>query len=122
MFLFRRFLAVCGLLVATIALLFSLPLQAQNASPSLTEVGELSSVPPPQLEAKAWLTMDANSGQIITSHNPDEKVEPASLTKLMSAYLVFNAIEEGQLALDQPVHVSETAWKTEGSRMFIKPG
>lgn len=119
---FRRFLPVSGLLVAAIAVLFALPLQAQNASPSLVEVGELSSVPPPQLEAKAWLTMDANSGQIITSHNPNEKIEPASLTKLMSAYLIFNALEEGQLDLDQTVHVSETAWKTVGSRMFINPG
>lgn len=84
-------------------------------------VGELATVPPPTLTAKAWLTLDANSGQIIASQNPDEKVEPASLTKLMAAYVVFDALENKRLSLDQQVNVSEKAWRTEGSRMFIKP-
>src|SRR5690606_19124366 len=52
--------------------------------------------------------------------NLDEQIEPASLTKLMAAYVVFDAIEHKRLALDQMVVVSEKAWKTEGSRMFIK--
>src|SRR5690606_38860713 len=52
----------------------------------------------------------------------EEKVEPASLTKLMSAYVIFDALESKRLTLDQKVTVSEKAWKTEGSRMFIKPG
>lgn len=85
-------------------------------------VGELAPVPAPTLTAKAWLTLDANSGQIIAAQNPDESVEPASLTKLMSAYLVFEALENKRLTLDQQVTVSEKAWKTEGSRMFIKLG
>lgn len=96
-----------------------------NLSPGLAEgavmVGELATVPAPNLTARAWLTLDANSGQVIAAQNPDEKVEPASLTKLMTAYLVFEAIEEGRLALDQTVNISEKAWKTEGSRMFVKP-
>lgn len=105
---------------------------AQNTAPTagmtpsapagITAVGELATVPAPSLTAKAWLTLDANSGQIIASQNPDESVEPASLTKLMSAYLVFEALESKRLTLDQPVTVSEKAWRTEGSRMFIKPG
>ncbi|UYO94054.1 D-alanyl-D-alanine carboxypeptidase family protein [Pollutimonas sp. M17] len=105
---------------------------AQNTAPAagmtpsapagITAVGELATVPAPSLTAKAWLTLDANSGQIIASQNPDESVEPASLTKLMSAYLVFEALESKRLTLDQPVTVSEKAWRTEGSRMFIKPG
>ena len=85
-------------------------------------VAELSSVPAPTLDAKAWLVQDANSGQIIAALNPDEKVEPASLTKLMSAYIVFQALENKRLTLDQKVNVSEKAWRTEGSRMFIKVG
>jgi D-alanyl-D-alanine carboxypeptidase (penicillin-binding protein 5/6) len=89
---------------------------------AITAVGELASVPAPTLTAKAWLTLDATSGQIIASQNPDERVEPASLTKLMTAYLVFDALENKRLTLDQNVTVSEKAWKTEGSRMFIKPG
>ncbi len=99
------------------------PTGATPAAPAIiTAVGELATVPAPSLTAKAWLTLDATSGQIIASQNPDEKVEPASLTKLMSAYLVFEALENKRLALDQNVTVSEKAWKTEGSRMFIKPG
>lgn len=73
------------------------------------------------LGAKAWLTLDANSGQVIAAQNPDERVEPASLTKLMAAYIVFEALDTKRLTLDQKVHVSENAWKTEGSRMFIDP-
>lgn len=93
-----------------------------SQSPSgLTMVGQLSTVPAPDLPIKAWLTLDVNSGQIIAAQNPHEKVEPASLTKLMTAFLVFDALENNRLSLDQAVHVSEKAWRTEGSRMFIKP-
>lgn len=98
--------------------------QAQVVTPAqsaYTMVGELSTVPKPDLPIKAWLTLDVNSGQIIAAQNPDEQVEPASLTKLMTAFLVFDALENNRLSLDQAVHVSEKAWRTEGSRMFIKP-
>lgn len=88
---------------------------------SIALVGDLSTVPAPALPVKAWLTLDVNSRQVIAAQNPDEKVEPASLTKLMAAYLVFDALENNRLSLEQTVHVSEKAWKTEGSRMFIKP-
>ena len=64
--------------------------------------------------------MDVNSGQVIAAEGIDERVEPASLTKLMTAYLVFDALESGRLKLDQPVNISEKAWRTEGSRMFVK--
>lgn len=95
---------------------------AVTSSPSgIVSVADLSTVPAPALPVNAWLTLDVNSGQIIAAQNPDEKVEPASLTKLMAAYLVFDALENNRLSLDQTVHVSENAWKTEGSRMFIKP-
>lgn len=91
------------------------------AASGISMVGELATVPAPNLTARAWLTLDVNSGQIIAAQNPDERIEPASLTKLMSAYLVFEAIEDKRLALDQMVNISEKAWKTEGSRMFVKP-
>lgn len=84
-------------------------------------VGQLATVPAPNLTARAWLTLDVNSGQVIASQNPDEKIEPASLTKIMSAYLVFEALEDKRLSLEQTVNISEKAWKTEGSRMFVKP-
>src|SRR5699024_3382152 len=94
---------------------------APSLAPELTRVGELSSIPAPSLAVPAWLSLDANSGQIIAAQNSHEKIEPASLTKIMTAYLVFDALENERLTLDQPVHVSEFAWKTEGSRMFIQP-
>ena len=93
---------------------------ATPAAGSLATVSELSSIPAPALAAKAWVTLDANSGQIIAGQNINDKVEPASLTKIMSAYVVFQAIENKRLSLEQKVNVSEKAWKTEGSRMFIK--
>ncbi|MBU1664937.1 MAG: D-alanyl-D-alanine carboxypeptidase [Gammaproteobacteria bacterium] len=79
-------------------------------------------VPPaPQLDARAWLLIDTDSGLPLAEKNADESVEPASLTKLMTAYLAFSAIKEGRLALDQELPVSEKAWKAEGSRMFLDP-
>lgn len=120
-FPFARFALACALF--TLALV-SARAGAQTSAPAaqaVAMVSELSNIPAPVLGAKAWMTLDANSGQVIAAQNPDEPVEPASLTKLMSAYVVFEALEGGRLALDQKVHVSEKAWKTEGSRMFISP-
>ena len=85
------------------------------------QVGDLSAVPAPAIAAKAWITVDVTSGQIVASSNPDMKIEPASLTKIMTAYVAFTAIKEKRLALEQQANVSQLAWKTRGSRMFIEP-
>ena len=77
--------------------------------------------PPPALAVKAYLLQDFNSGSLIASHQKDERVEPASLTKVMTAYVAFDAIQQGHLKLDQHLPVSEKAWKVEGSKMFIEP-
>lgn len=77
--------------------------------------------PPPDLAVKAYLLQDFNSGSIITSYKKNERIEPASLTKIMTAYLTFDAIKHGHLKLDQTLPVSEKAWKIEGSKMFIEP-
>lgn len=74
----------------------------------------------PALDARAWLLVEYPSGQTLAAQNPDTRLEPASLTKLMTAYLTFAAIRQGLLKLDQPVMVSEKAWKSQGSRMFIR--
>ena len=117
-----------------VALALALPMvaQAQTQTPVPTESGQvvgaqtpalpgdLSVVPAPGLTARAWLSMDVNSGQIIAAEGLNERVEPASLTKLMTAYLVFDALEAGRLKLDQTVVISDKAWRTEGSRMFVK--
>jgi len=85
------------------------------------QVGDLSSVPIPAIAARAWITVDVTSGQVVASSNPDMKIEPASLTKIMTAYLAFTALKEKRIALDQQANVSQAAWKTRGSRMFIEP-
>ena len=76
---------------------------------------------PPAVDARAWLLLDATSGQTIASRNPQERIEPASLTKLMTAYLAFAALKGKSLALGQTIRVSELAWRAGGSRMFIEP-
>ena len=75
----------------------------------------------PTIAAKSWLLLDYSTGQALASYNPDDRVEPASLTKLMTAYVVLAALKEGKLTPTQAVPVSERAWKTPGSRMFIEP-
>nr|WP_228731980.1 D-alanyl-D-alanine carboxypeptidase family protein [Pseudomonas iridis] len=77
---------------------------------------------PPQLSAKSWVLMDAATGSIIGSQNADMHLPPASLTKLMTVYVATNEIQAGRLKIDDPVTVSENAWKTGGSRMFLDPG
>jgi D-alanyl-D-alanine carboxypeptidase (penicillin-binding protein 5/6) len=75
----------------------------------------------PEIAAKAYLLLDVNAHQILAEKGADEPVEPASLTKLMSAYLVFDALRLKKIALNQTFPVSVHAWKVEGSRMFIDP-
>jgi serine-type D-Ala-D-Ala carboxypeptidase (penicillin-binding protein 5/6) len=77
---------------------------------------------PPTLAAKAWLLAEVESGQELTTQNADNRLDPASLTKLMTAYVTFGALKQGTIKIDQMVPVSEKAWKTEGSRMFIQVG
>ncbi len=76
---------------------------------------------PPEVAARAYVLLDMTSGQVLASKDPDAPVEPASLTKLMTAYLVFDALKTGKVSLTQTFPVSERAWKMPGSRMFIDP-
>ncbi len=76
---------------------------------------------PPEVAARAYLLMDVTSGQVLAAKDPDAPVEPASLTKLMTAYLVFDALKAKKISLTQTFGVSERAWKMPGSRMFIDP-
>ncbi|MBP7204336.1 MAG: D-alanyl-D-alanine carboxypeptidase [Propionivibrio sp.] len=75
---------------------------------------------PPALAAKSWLLIEAGSGQELATQAADERLEPASLTKLMTAYLTFAAIKQGTIKPEQTIVVSEKAWKAQGSRMFIQ--
>ena len=88
--------------------------QAQQPSPQ-------TMIPsPPQLAAKSWFLMDADSGEVLVEHNADERLPPASLTKLMTAYLVERELDRGNINMDDMVRVSENAWRTGGSKMFIE--
>ena len=91
------------------------------ASASLAQSANSSVPPAPAVAAKSYLLLDFHSQQALASHNPGERVEPASLTKLMTAYLTFAALRQKQIQPTQTVPVSERAWKAEGSRMFIEP-
>ncbi len=102
-----RFIAVVALALCAGALS---PAPAHAAAPQ-----------PPSIVGKAWIVGDLSSGQILAADKADMRIEPASLTKLMTAYLVFTALGEGKLRLDQPVPVSVRAWRAPGSRMFIEP-
>ena len=75
----------------------------------------------PQLGANSYLLMDFNSARILVEQNADLQVEPASITKLMTSYVVFKELAEGKITLEETVAVSEKAWRTGGSRMFIEP-
>lgn len=77
---------------------------------------------PPIIGAKSYLLIDGDTGAELASLKPDERLAPASLTKIMTAYAIFRALDEGQIALDDQVTVSEKAWRTQGSRMFIEVG
>ena len=78
--------------------------------------------PPPQIEAKAYILVDHVSGRVLGEKNADVRVEPASLTKLMTAYAVFHALKDGKLRLSSEVPISTYAWKAEGSRTFTQVG
>ena len=93
-----------------LVLLLGLVAGAQAAAPQ-----------PPSIIGRSWVVGDLSSGQILASHKPDERIEPASLTKLMTAYVVFMALREKKISLGQQVPVSVKAWKAPGSRMYIEP-
>jgi len=99
-------------------LLFALLLYSFAAS---SQVVVPAAVAPPAIAAKAYLLVDVLSGQTLVAVNADEPREPASLTKLMTAYLVFRALRDKELTPSKMATVSEKAWRAEGSRMFIDP-
>ncbi len=86
--------------------------QAQNAVTTTPQ--------PPQVNASSYILMDYHSGHVLASENPHLQVEPASITKMMTAYVVFSEIKAGNLSLDDMITVSEKAWRTGGSKMFIE--
>ncbi len=100
-------------------MLFAVLLVISYAHPAVANVP----IPaPPKIPTTGYLLMDSSSGQVIAEQAADDVVEPASLTKLMTAYVVFQALRKGHITLDDEAQVSEQAWRTPGSRMFIEVG
>lgn len=97
----------------TLTLLFLLLDSFAVATPAIVPA-------PPNLSAKAWLLIDHNSGRILVEHNSHQRVEPASLTKMMTAYVVLYTMRNGSVSAEDMVRVSEKAWRMKGSRMFIE--
>ncbi|MDH3633480.1 MAG: D-alanyl-D-alanine carboxypeptidase [Gammaproteobacteria bacterium] len=77
---------------------------------------------PPAINATSYILIDFESGRVLAENNPDEHIEPASITKLMTAYLVDKAIADGDISLDDMVTISEKAWRMKGSKMFVEVG
>jgi D-alanyl-D-alanine carboxypeptidase (penicillin-binding protein 5/6) len=90
---------------------------ATSAPPTPTAVP-----PPPELKARSFVLVDHDSGRVLAALEPDSRQEPASLTKLMTAYGVFKALKEGRIQATDMVTISERAWRQEGSRMFVEVG
>ena len=93
-----------------------------SALPAATQDSGFSRPPEAlSLAAKSYILRDFQSGQSLASQNVHERIEPASLTKLMTAYIAFSALYQKRISLTQTVPVSERAWRAQGSRMFIQP-
>lgn len=89
---------------------------------TVPEVAVLSSLPVPKIDAKAWILYEYNSGRWVAGSNESSLYPPASITKLMTNYVVYQALQEGDIALNDQVSISEKSWRAEGSRMFAKVG
>ena len=108
--IFRQIRAKAVVVISVLGLLVSFTAQA-------------SLIPaPPKLAAKSYILIDADSGQVLVEHDADKRLPPASLTKMMTAYLVESEIAKGNISPEDKVRISVKAWKAPGSRMFIKEG
>jgi D-alanyl-D-alanine carboxypeptidase (penicillin-binding protein 5/6) len=105
-----------------IVIAMALPLAAMAQRPPPPPPKGLPTPAAPELGANSYILMDFNSKTVMVESNPDMHVEPASITKVMTSYVVFTELAAGNITLQEPVTVSETAWRTGGSRMFIEPG
>ena len=118
-------LSLCNVVPAALALVVSL-CTALPAGAVSALAAPAAAAPPlataPVIQAGSWVLVDFASGQALAESNADRRVEPASLTKLMTAYVVFNALRDGRLKLNEQVLISEHAWRAQGSRTFVQVG
>ena len=102
--------------VRDVSMVFALVVAAQVAAgePAVVPVGL------PKVTSKSYYLIDFSTDKVLSASAADEQLAPASLTKLMTAYVVFGALQSGRIRLDEPAHVSSKAWRTGGTRMFIE--
>jgi serine-type D-Ala-D-Ala carboxypeptidase (penicillin-binding protein 5/6) len=108
---------VTRLLPAVVILVLAATCAAPAAAPAAAPIPAA-----PAVDARAYILVDHFSGRVLAQVNPDQRAEPASLTKLMTAYVVFRALEDGRLKLNESVTISAHAWRAEGSRTFVQVG
>lgn len=110
-----------GMIFIVSMFFFSSLVQANPIIPIPTQPQQPTFTPSaPNLDAASYILMDASSGKILAEKDSNKRVPPASLTKLMSLYIISGALKNGQIHLEDKVRISPKAWKTEGSRMFVK--
>ena len=103
--------------------LFATALLSLSSFAAIATAAAAAPIPaPPAVPARAYLLEDYQSGRVLGSDHADDRMEPASLTKLMTAYIVFTQLHDGRLKLTDQVTISEHAWKSEGSRTFVQVG
>ena len=124
---FRRFLTVTTLIAglhgyALAAPTTPTPSPAPMPAPAVPSPMNMPIPSAPTLAAKSYVLMDFHSGQFLVESNPDMRVEPASITKLMTAYIVYAAMKRGDLTPETMVNISEKAWRMQGSKMFVRVG
>jgi D-alanyl-D-alanine carboxypeptidase (penicillin-binding protein 5/6) len=127
----RRSIATFAALLATLALSACSKESATPAGTTATDQppadaaapAVVTQIPePPAINARSYILVDHESGRVLAAIDPDSRQEPASITKLMTAFAVFHALKEGRIKTTDMVTISENAWKQEGSRMFVEVG
>lgn len=117
-----RKIAQIGIMVIAASFAYN-AIAADTALPRPAAAPTVNIVPkPPSFAAKAWILVDYGSNRVISNHNADQRFEPASITKIMTSYVVYEKLREGTISEQDLVPVSEKAWRMEGSRMFIEAG
>jgi serine-type D-Ala-D-Ala carboxypeptidase (penicillin-binding protein 5/6) len=112
------------LLTATAFALLSICVRATAATSPAPQpaAAAMPLPPPPALDAGSYILVDFRTGDVLAQKNADQRLPMASLTKLMAAYVIFAALKDGRLTLNEPVTISKAAWRTGGSRMFVNVG
>src|SRR3990167_2107106 len=120
----KQFLKICYYFFTIISsgVLYAQSLDNNITQPPTANNNPIITPAPPPINAKAYILVDADSGKIIAEKNSEQHLPPASLTKIMTLYVISNALNHNQIHLTDLVRVSQEAWRIGGSRMFIKEG